>query len=394
MSDDSKDAPRKALRRATNIVRTGLKPMEYHGFVNPPVVHASTVLFPDVDTMARKGQRYTYGRSGTPTTDALTDIVNELEGADATVLAPTGLAACTVALAAVVKSGDHILVVDNIYHPTRAFCDGFLSRYGVTTHYVDGQDLDAVETALTRPIAAVFLETPGSLTFEMIDVPKIAEMARAAGAVTLMDNTWATPIYFQPLAHGVDLSIQAATKYFAGHSDLLLGTIAGKAELMAKVRKCWDEWGLHVGPDDVFLTLRGMRTLDVRLERHQRNTRLVSEWLSARKEVAQVLYPALPGAPGHALWARDFKGATGLMGITFKDVPRDKVKAFVNGLGLFGIGASWGGFESLATLASLGSIRTAKPWPRDEHVVRLNIGLEDPQDLIEDLEGGLTAAFG
>lgn len=381
-------APSAALRPATRLVRTGLAPHDFHGFVNPPVVHASTVLFPDVSASRAGAQRYTYGRSGTPTTDALIEIVNALEGSDDTVLAPTGLAACALALAAVTKAGDRILVVDNIYHPTRKFCDGFMARFGVATTYFDPLDIDAFARLLAEPVAAVFVEAPGSLTFEVPDVPALAALAKQAGAAVLMDNTWATPLYFKPLEHGCDLSIQAATKYFAGHSDLLLGTVAGNGEVIRAVRKVWDEWGQHVAPDDVFLTLRGMRTLDVRLERHRRNARLVAEWLDADPRVARVLYPALPGAPGHAVWKRDFCGATGLFAITLRasDAAAQRV---VNSLELFGIGFSWGGFESLVTLPVVNTARSATRWPEDEQVVRLQIGLEDPADLIADLDRAL-----
>jgi cystathionine beta-lyase len=376
-------------RTSTTIARGGLHPSEFHGFVNPPVVHASTVLFPDVEATRTRTQRYTYGRSGTPTTDALEEVVSALEGAERTVLAPTGLAACTVPLAALTKAGDRVLVVDNIYHPTRQFCDGFLTRFGVTTVYFDPLDEAAYRRELERGAAAVFLEAPGSLTFEVPDIPRLARVAKDAGAAVLMDNTWATPLYFRPLDHGVDLSIQAATKYFAGHSDLLLGTIAGNGEAIEKTRRCWNEWGLHVGPDDVYMTLRGIRTLEVRLERHQRNARIVAEWLAADPRVHRVLYPALPDAPGHALWKRDFSGATGLFAITFK-APEDAVARFVDSLTLFGIGYSWGGFESLATLPLVNRVRSATRWPEDESVVRLQIGLEDPADLVEDLDRALA----
>lgn len=394
MLDDVSQKSRQSLRRATEIVHAGLDPRGFHGFVNPPVVHASTVLFPDVETLLSRGQKYTYGRSGTPTLDALVALVSALEGADSTVVCPTGLAACTLALGAVVEAGDHVVVVDNIYNPTRVFCDTVLTRYNVATTYVDPNDLEGLAQALRRKTAAVFLEAPGSLTFEMPDVPKMAAMAREAGAVSMIDNTWATPVFFRPLDHGVDLSIQAATKYFGGHSDLLLGTIAGNGELISKVRKYWDAWGMHVAPDDINLTMRGMRTLDVRLERHQRNARIVAEWLSAHPAVARVLYPALPDAPGHALWKRDFTGATGLFAITFEADDFAPVAKFINALELFGIGASWGGFESLVVPAQLGKSRSATKWPDNEHVVRLHIGLEDPDDLIADLDQALASAFG
>jgi cystathionine beta-lyase len=377
-------------RRATTLVHGGHDPEDFHGFVNPPVVHASTVLFPDVAATRTRRQRYTYGRRGTPTTEALCDIVSALEGAEQTVLTPSGLSACTLPLAAVVGAGDHVLVVDNVYSPTRRFCEGFLTRFGVVTRYFDPMDLPAFEALLADGAAAVFLEAPGSLTFEVPDVPALAKAAKAAGATVLLDNTWATPLYFRPLEHGVDLSIQAATKYFGGHSDLLLGTVAGRGEAIARVRKAWDEWGESVGPDDVYMTLRGIRTLDVRLERHGKNALTLAERLSADPRVHRVLHPALPASPGHETWKRDFDGATGLFAITFKGRPDEDVCAFVDSLELFGIGYSWGGFESLVTLQPVHTCRSATPWPEDEHCVRLQIGLEDPEDLWEDLEQALA----
>ncbi|MBJ3778335.1 cystathionine beta-lyase [Acuticoccus mangrovi] len=390
MSDESDATGGRPARVQTLLAHGGLDPHGYHGFVNPPVVHASTVLYPDVETTRTRAQRYTYGRSGTPTTDALCDLVSALEGAEKTVLAPTGLAACTVAIAAMVKAGDRILVVDNVYNPTRKFCDGFLTRFGVETVYFDPTDLQTFRTLLEQPTAVVFFEAPGSVTFEMCDVPAIIALAKAAGAVTMMDNSWATPLFFRPLEHGCDLSIHAATKYLAGHSDLLLGTVAGNGEVIAQVRKTWDEWGENAAPDDVYMTLRGMRTLDVRMERHQRNARIVAEWLAADSRVSRVLYPALPGAPGHNLWKRDFDGASSLFAITFKGRPDADVVTFVDSLRLFGIGYSWGGFESLATLQPAHAMRVTMDWPQDEAVVRLHVGLDDPADLIEDLDQAMA----
>lgn len=387
----SDQSPRKT---ATKLVHSGHDPSDYHGFVNPPVVHASTVLYPNVQANRDRAQRYTYGRRGTPTTDALSDVVSELEGAERTVLTGSGLSACALALSASVGGGDRVLIADNIYSPTRKFANDQLARFGVTVAFVDCLDEARFQATLDEgPVAAVFLEAPGSASFEMPDIPSLAARAKAAGATVLMDNTWATPLFFRPLDHGVDLSIQAATKYFSGHSDLLLGTIAGNGEAIAKVQRAHGDWGMNVGPDDVFMTLRGIRTLDVRLERHQRNGRLVAEWLSAQPAVHRVLYPALPDAPGHEVWQRTFSGASSLFSITFKGDVGPQVDAFVDGLTLFGIGASWGGYESLALVQPLPRMRTATAWPADEHVVRLHIGLEDPEDLIEDLGRSLNAAF-
>ena len=379
---------RKSYRAATTIAHGGLDPHAYHGFVNPPVVHASTVLSPDVATYDRTDRRYTYGFN-TPTHDALASLVAELEGAEAAVLTSSGLSACTLPILALVEAGDHVVVVDNVYSPTRRFCNGTLKRLGIATTYVDPLDEAAMRRALERPTRIVFLEAPGSLTFEMPDVPRQIAMAKEASAWTIMDNTWATPLYFAPLAHGCDLSVQAGTKYFAGHSDLLLGTVAGNGEAIERVRACRKEFGEHVAADDVYLTLRGMRTLDVRLERHAKNARIVAERLAAHPSVHRVLYPALPDAPGHALWRRDFSGATGLFAITLKG-SRAEAMRVVDALTLFGIGASWGGFESLVTLPYVNKVRSATRWPDDEQVVRLNIGLEDPQDLIDDLAQALS----
>ncbi len=393
MSEKPANAHAAKLARATKIAHGGLDPHAFHGFVNPPVVHASTVLYPNIQGTIDRTQPYTYGSTGTPTTDALRTLVLALEEGEDCVLTPTGRSANACALTALVKPGDHVIVPDNVYFPTRKFCNGFLDRFGVSTTYVDPLDHDAVAKALETPTAVMFLEAPGSQTFEVPDVPHLAKMARDAGAVTVMDNTWATPLFFQPLANGIDISIQSATKYFGGHSDLLMGTVAGNGEPMAKVRAAWQDLGLHVGPEDVFLTMRGIRTLDVRMERHERNARIVSEWLAGNPLVARVLYPALPGAPGHEIWKRDFSGASGLFAITFKDRAQEDVVRFVDGLDLFGIGYSWGGFESLATLAPMPTLRTATTWPENEAVVRLHIGLEDPGDLIADLDRSLKAAF-
>ncbi|MEM8552696.1 MAG: cystathionine beta-lyase, partial [Pseudomonadota bacterium] len=330
-----------------------------------------------------------YGSTGTPTTDALCDVVKMLESADSVVLAPTGRGAVAVAILSVVRPGDRLVIVDNVYEPTRRFAGVFLSRMNVETVYVDPLDHDAVRQAVSGA-AALFLEAPGSQTFEVPDIPALAALAREAGAVSIMDNTWATPVFFRPLERGVDISVQSATKYYGGHADLVMGTVAANGRNGKMVEETWRELGMHVAPDDVFLALRGLRTLDVRLERHQRNARRVAEWLSAHSKVDRVLYPALPDAPGHALWKRDFEGATGLFSFVLKGYEMDAVQSVVDNLELFGIGYSWGGFESLVTVARMPRIRTATPWPEDEHVVRLHIGLEDPQDLIEDLERALA----
>lgn len=389
MNDDSHKRSRSHWRQATQLTHTGLDPSAYHGFVNPPVVHASTVLYPSVQATIDRTQPYTYGSTATPTSDALSDVVKMLEGSEDAVLTPTGRGAVATAILSVVAPGDKIVIIDNVYEPTRKFASVFLTRMNVSATYVDSLDMAAVAAALDGA-AALFLEAPGSQTFEVPDIPALTKLAKDAGAVSIMDNTWATPLFFRPLDHGVDISVQSATKYYGGHADLVMGTVAASGQVARKVRETWRELGMHVGPDDVFLVLRGMRSLDVRLDRHQRNARLVAEWLSAHPKVHRVLYPALPDAPGHEVWKRDFGGATGLFSFTIKADEVQAAHRVVDALSIFGIGYSWGGFESLATVAFMSRIRTATQWPQDEHVIRLHIGLEDPQDLIEDLDQALA----
>ena len=306
-------------------------------------------------------------------------------------LLPSGLAAVSTALIAVLHAGDHLLVTDSVYQPTRKLCDSLLERYGVTTTYYDpmiGAGIGALIQPNTR---AVFVESPGSLSFEVQDVPAIAAAARARGAVVLMDNTWASPLYFRALEKGVDLSIQAATKYIGGHSDVMLGAVAANAATWERLREAVHTLGLCVGPDDIYLGLRGLRTLGVRLAHHQQSGLRVAQWLAQRPEVARVLHPALDSCPGHAVWRRDFSGASGLFSIVLKPVPEAAVDAFLNELGLFGMGASWGGFESLAVPFDCTGIRTATTWAPGGPTVRLHIGLEDVDDLIGDLERGFAA---
>jgi cystathionine beta-lyase len=388
-------------RPATRLTQAGRRP-EWTGdprlgggIVNPPVWRASTILYDNVGDLKARGRdthdKLFYGRRGTPTVWALADALTELEpGAAGTLLYPSGVAAIASALLALLSPGDELLMVDSAYDPTRALCDGLLKQMGVITHYYDpaiGSDIAARITPATK---AIFLESPGSLTFEVQDVPAIVAAAKAACVVTLIDNTWATPLFFPALANGVDISIMSLSKYVGGHSDVMMGSVTAAPAHWPRLRAATYQLGQSVSPDDCALALRGLRTLGVRLERHQASGLAVAAWLAGRPEVGRVLHPALPGDPGHALWQRDFAGASGLFGFTLKGADSAGRARFIDALRHFGIGYSWGGFESLAVPADPAPLRSAVPWGDPDPLVRLSIGLEDVGDLVADLE----AAFG
>ena len=385
--------PKAELKPDTKLAIGGRDPFAHHGYVNTPVYHASTLLYRTAeDFLARRGQ-YFYGRRGTPTSEALALAIQEIEGPTCAgvALLPSGLAAISSALLSVLKAGDHVLVTDSVYGPTRKFCDSVLSRYGVTTSYYDPTIGGSIAGLMQPNTRVVFAEAPGSLSFEMQDIPAIAAAAHARGALVLMDNTWASPLYFRALEKGVDLSIQSGTKYIGGHSDLMLGTVSANQETWSKLRDTVFALGLCVGPDDMNLGLRGLRTMGVRLARHHESGLKVARWLEQRPEVLRVLHPALPSDPGHALWKRDFTGACGLFGVVFQPVPDKAVNAFLNALTLYGMGASWGGYESLAIPFDCAPYRTATKWAPGGPAVRIHIGLEDAGDLIADLERGFAA---
>jgi cystathionine beta-lyase len=393
MSDDRKDAESYGIN--TRLAHGGYNPRDYHGFVNPPVVHASTVLFPDARTMDKRAQKYTYGTRGTPTTDALAEAINELEGSAGTILIPSGLAAVTVPLLAFAKAGDHILVVDSVYHPTRNFCDTMLTRLGVETEYYD-PTIGADIAKLMRPnTSIVHTEAPGSNTFEMQDIRAIADAAHARDAVVMMDNTWATPLYFKALDFGVDVSMHAATKYPSGHSDVLFGTVSANAKHWDQLREANITLGTCASPDDSYQILRGLRTMGIRLERHQQSALELAQWLEGHEDVVKVLHPALPSFEGYDIWKRDFKGASGLFSIVLREPHPAKHKtrgyAFLDALRIFGLGYSWGGYESLAVIPNLTDRKVAKA-PEGGPVIRLQIGLEDVADLKRDIEAGFAAA--
>lgn len=387
------DRPTDSLRAETRLVVSGRDTASQKGFVNPPIVRGSTVLYPTAnDLYAHRGE-FQYGRYGTPSTRALQDALAALEGPHCAGvgLVPSGVSAISTALLSVLKAGDHVLVCDNVYRPTRHFCDGLLARYGIETTYFDPLIGSGV-AALFRPeTRAVMVEAPGSQSLEMPDVPAIAAAAHACGALVIDDNTWATPLFRRALEQGVDISIQAATKYIGGHSDLMFGTIAANSKAWPAVAETIKLLGLCVGPDDVFLALRGLRTLAVRLYHHQKATIDMAQWLARRPEVARILYPALPDDPGHAIWKRDFTGASGLFSIVLKPAPQQAVDALLDTLKLFGMGYSWGGFESLIIPFDCALYRTATSWAPGGPTLRLHIGLENLDDLKADLERGFEA---
>ena len=389
----AKTTDNKDLKPDTRLVVAGRNSSENHGFVNPPVIHASTVLYPNAADMVAHRARYQYGRRGTPTSEALEDALRAIEGPGCAgvSLVPSGAAAVSTALVSVVKAGDHILITDSVYRPTRLFANTILKKLGVETTYYDpliGGDIAKLMRPNTR---AVFVETPGSQSFEMQDVPAIARAAHERHAVVLMDNTWGTPLYFRAFEKGADIVIQAGTKYIGGHSDLMLGTISANEAAFPLVKETVTTLGLCVGPDDIYLALRGLRTLAVRLERHQKSALEIARWLAARPEVLRVMHPALESDPGHAIWKRDFLGASGLFSLVLKPAQERAVHAFLDALQLFGMGFSLGGYESLVILFNCSGYRTATTWAPGGAALRFHIGLEDPGDLIADLERGFCA---
>jgi len=384
------------MRDETTIVHSGRHPEQHEGAVNPPVFHASTVLSRSVEEHRRRRKDWlqdlpvtSYGRFGTPTTRALQEAIASLEGGHRTVVYPSGLAACAGALLAFLSSGDHVLMTDTVYGPTRSLAGGLLKRFGVLTTFYDPIAGRGIESLMRPETRVVYVESPGSLTFEVQDIPAIAEAARKRGIAVIMDNTWGTPLYFKPFAHGVDVSVQSGTKYIVGHADAMLGAVTSTKEAWPKLRASTYELGQTAGPDDVYLAQRGFRTLAVRLERHWRTGVALAEWIRGQREVERVLHPALPGDPGHAIWKRDFTGACGLFGVVLKEGVSDvALAAMIDGLDLFGIGSSWGGYESLIVPFDPREVRTATRWPHKGPCFRIHAGLESVEDLIEDLDAG------
>ena len=389
-SGSGSSSPQKA---ETRLVTAGRDTQAQKGFVNPPVVHGSTVLYPTADDLHAHRGEFQYGRYGTPTTRALQDVLMALEGPQCAGvgLAPSGLAAISTTLLSVLKAGDHLLVCDNVYRPSRNFCNGMLARYGVEISYFDPLIGAGIETLFKSNTRAVLVEAPGSQSFEMPDIPAIASVAHGRGALVIDDNTWATPLYHRSLDQGVDISMQAATKYIGGHSDIMFGTISANAKTWPQLAEGIKLLGVCAGPDDVYLALRGLRTLSVRLAQHHKSGLEMARWLANRPEVARVLHPALESDPGHAIWKRDFAGASGLFSIVLKRAPQKAVDALLDSVKLFGMGYSWGGFESLIIPFDCDPYRTATKWAPGGPTMRLHIGLENVDDLKADLERGFAA---
>jgi cystathionine beta-lyase len=364
------------LKIETALVTAGRDTKAQKGFVNPPVVHGSTVLYPTADDLHAHRGEFQYGRHGTPTTRALQQALMALEGKQCAGvgITPSGLAAISTTLLAVLKAGDHLLVCDNVYRPSRNFCNGLLARYGVETTYFDPMIGAGIARLLKPNTRAVLIEAPGSQSFEMPDLPAMVSAAHAHGAIVIDDNTWATPLFHRSLEQGVDISLQAATKYIGGHSDIMFGTISANAKTWPAISEAIRLLGVCAGPDDVFLAIRGLRTL--------------ARWLAQRPEVSRVLHPGLESDPGHAIWKRDFTGASGLFGIVLKPVPQASVDAMLDSLKLFGMGFSWGGFESLIIPFDCAGYRTATKWAPGGPTLRLHIGLENVEDLKADLARG------
>ncbi len=377
------------MKDNTVVTHAGNRPFENHGIVNPPVYHASTVLSETLEQRIDRSNAYVrYGRSGTPTTFALEDAMSALEQAHGTVLAPSGLAAITMALSAFVEAGDHLLITDSTYTPTRNFCNQTLARLGVETEFFDPLVGAGIAELIRDNTRLVWTECPGSQTFDVQDLPAIVQAAHARDAVVLTDNTWSGGYFRKPLADGVDVSVQAATKYIVGHSDVMMGTIACNEATYETVKASSSSYGMSCGPDDIYLALRGLRTIGVRMDRHFVNGVKVAEWLQSRPEVARVMHPALPQDPGHAIWKRDFTGASGLFGFVLKEDNVERLSAMMNHMKLHGMGSSWGGYESLLIPSWPERSRTATGWDVPGQCMRIHVGLEDTDDLIADLEAG------
>jgi cysteine-S-conjugate beta-lyase len=379
------------LQSDTKLIISGRNTDETFGFVNIPPFRGSTVVYPSAADCLAHRNRYTYGRRGNPTMDALCDLWSELEGAAGTVVCPSGASACTTALLSCLKAGDHLLLVDSVYRPTRNFANNILTRYGIETTYYDPMIGAGIEALIKPNTRAIFMESPGSQTFEVQDVPAIVTVAKKHGITTLIDNTWATGLLFRPLDFGVDISINAATKYPSGHSDVLIGLVAANEAALPALRATHGDLGIYLGPDDIFLVLRGLRTMPLRMREQGANALEIARHLEKSPHIRRVLHPALPSCPGHEFYMRDFKGPSGLFAVILNAETDRQVEAFLDHLKLFGMGYSWGGFESLAVPFDCTEYRSATAFRPGGRAIRLNIGLEAPVDLMADLDAALAA---
>lgn len=371
----------------TRLIHLGRAPKEYFGIVNPPISRTSTILFPSLDAYEDKDRKYRYARMGNPLSDKFECAMAEIENGHAAISTPSGLTAITTSLLAFLKSGDHVLVTDSLYQPSRLFCDNVLTRFGVEVEYYDPLIGAGISGLIRNNTTVIYMESPGSATFEIQDVPAIVQAAKARNIITIADNSWSAGLLFRPLDHGADISLQSCTKYVGGHSDINLGvSVARTPELYKQLKKTALDLGVCAGAEDLYLALRGLRTISLRMRQCAENAMIVAEWLKGRNEVQRLYFPALESDPNHALWKRDFSGTNGLLSILLRPAPKAAVSAFVDSLELFPVGSSWGGYESLLQPQYLKTCRTAVPWREDGALLRLQIGLEDPQDLIKDLE--------
>jgi len=377
---------KKTRQLETALGHAGRDPLTYDGVVNPPVYHASTILSPNLAAYKTSKE---YGRVGTTTTRAVEQAAALLEGGEQAVSFPSGLAAIVGALTPFLNAGDHVLVADNIYLPARRFCNDILTRFGVETEYFDPMLGGEVRNLFRPETRAIYFESPGSQSFEVADVPALCSAAHDNNIMAIMDNTWSAGFYFKPFDHGVDVVVQAATKYFSGHADAMLGFVIADKKFGKVIKETAIRFGTCAGPDVCYMGLRGVRTLGVRMPRHYESGLKVAEWLATRPEVETVLHPALDSCPGHAFWKRDFTGASGLFGVVLKPVGDQALAAMIDDLQLYGLGGSWGGYESLLVPSNIPANRTVMKWPYTGPSLRIHIGLEDVDDLIEDLGDGL-----
>lgn len=374
-------------KETTKIIHAGYDPSDYHGVVNPPIVRASTILYDSLDAYEDPNTRYRYGRYETPSSDAFVTALSELEQGYKAVATPSGLSAITTALFAFLKSGDHVLIVDTLYPPSRHFCDHILVKMGIEVEYYDPLVGAGIEELVKDNTAVIYMETPGSATFEIQDVPAIVKVAKEKGIVTMLDNSWSSGVLFKPLTHGVDISILSCTKYIVGHSDAMLGAaVAGDEKIYRKLKKAALDLGVCAGSEEVNLGYRGLKTLHIRMKEAGARAARIAKWLDARYEVRRVFYPGLENDPNHEMLKKYYSGANGVIGVLFKEAPREAIAAFTQALKYFPIGSSWGGYESLTQPQYLDKCRTAVPWTQKGAFLRFQVGLEDPDDLIADLE--------